>query len=122
MTNNLVFNINPKIECQLHNNGFELIDRQTAMNSGFYSYADLQSIDIINGWFPKLSKYLRAITWILNGVPLFPDADSFKKSKLIFHFKEHVLSIELTNACMVKKAKRFKALFEEKQLILAEKA
>ena len=49
----------PKIEFRLLDQGFQLIDEQTERNSGFYSYQDLQFIELNKPWFPKLAKWLR---------------------------------------------------------------
>mgnify|MGYP007025763508 CR=1 FL=1 len=114
MSENIILKKNPKIEFQLLENGFELIDGQTEQNTGFYSYNDLQSIDLNSVWFPRLAKWLRAITWILNGVPYFPDAKSYKKANIIFHFRETRLCIWLTDTYMADKAKMIKELLEEK--------
>ena len=114
MSENIILRKNPKIEFQLLDNGFELIDGQTERNSGFYSYNDLQSIDLNYVWFPRLAKWLRTITWIFNGVPYFPDAESYKKANLIFHFRKTKLGIWLTDSYMADKAKRIKELLDEK--------
>ncbi len=114
MSENIILKNNPKIEFQFLENGFELIDRQTNRNSGFYSYDDLQSIDLDNAWFPRLAKCLRAITWILNGVPFFPDSDSYKKAKLTIHSGKSNLGIWLTDTSMAEKAKELKALLDKK--------
>ena len=114
MSKNIILKKNPKIEFQLLDNGFELIDGQTERNTGFYAYNDLQSIDLNSVWFPSLAKWLRVITWILNGVPYFPDAKSYKKANIIIHFKETKLGIWLTDSYMADKAKRIKKLLDEK--------
>ena len=114
MSKNIILKNNPKIEFQLHENGFELIDGQTNSNSGFYSYNDLQSIDINNAWFPRLAKWLRGITWILNGVPFFPDAESYKKAKLTIHNGKSDPSIWLTDISMANTAKTIKGLLDKK--------
>ena len=114
MSENIILKKKPKIEFQLLDNGFELIDGQTERNTGFYSYNDLQSIDLNSVWFPRLAKWLRVITWILNGVPYFPDAESYKKANLIIHFKKTKLGIWLTDSYMADKAKRLKELLDEK--------
>lgn len=114
MSKNIILKKDPKIEFQFLENGFELIDRQTNRNSGFYSYDDLLSIDLDNAWFPRLAKWLRAITWILNGVPFFPDSDSYKKAKLTIHSEKSNLSIWLTDTSMAEKAKKIKELLDTK--------
>ena len=114
MEENIILEKNPKIEFQLLHNGFKLIDGQTEQNSGFYFYNDLQSIELNMVWFPKLANWLRTITWILNGVPYFPDAESYKKANLIIHFKKTKLGIWLTDSYMAGKAKRLVELLNEK--------
>ena len=61
MRDNIILKKNPKIEFQLLDNGFKLIDGQTERNTGFYSYNDLQSIELNKVWFPRLAKWLRII-------------------------------------------------------------
>jgi len=114
MSENITLKKNPKIEFQLLDHGFNLIDGQTEQNSGFYSYSDIESIEVNNAWFPKVAKYLRLITWIFNGVPYFPDAESYKKASLIFHFRKSNLGIWLTTVNMAKNAKKLKVLLGEK--------
>ena len=86
MGENIILKKSPKIEFQLLDNGFQIIDEQTERNSGFYPYDDIQSIKLNNAWFPRFANWLRAITWIFNGVPFFPDAESCKKSGGHFSF------------------------------------
>lgn len=115
MSDNIILKNNPKIEFQLLDNGFQLIDEQTERNSGFYFYNDFQSIELNKIWFPKLAKWLRFFTWILNmGVPYFPDAESYKKANLIIHFGKTKLGIWLTDSYMAGKAKKLKELLDEK--------
>ena len=114
MSVNIILKKSPKIEFQLLDNGFKVIDGQTERNNGFYSYNDLQSIELNNVWFPRLAKWLRIITWIFNGVPYFPDAKSYKKANLIIHFRKTKLGIWLTDSYMADKAKRIKELLDEK--------
>ena len=114
MSENIILKKNPKIEFQLHDNGFQLIDGQTEQNSGFYSYDEFQSVELNKIWFPALAKWMRFFTWILNsGVPYFPDADSYKKANLIIHFKKSKLGIWLTDTYMADKAKMIKELLIE---------
>lgn len=113
MTNTIILKTYPIIEFQLRDSGFELIDEQTASNSGFYHYNDLQSTVVNNAWFPILAKWLRVFTWLFNGVPFFPDAESYKKSSLMLHFKQSKLGIWLTDASMADNAKKVKALLDE---------
>ena len=114
MSENIILKKNPKIEFQLLDNGFTLMDGQTERNSGLYSYNDLQSIELNKVWYPRLARWLRIITWIFNGVPYFPDAESCKKANLIIHSKKTKLGIWLTDSYMVGKAKKLKELLEEK--------
>lgn len=115
MSQNVILKINPKIEFQLFESGFKLVDEQTKQNSGFYSYNDLQFIELNNVWFPKFAKYLRSITWILNGgVPYFPNAETYKNASLIFNFKKTKLGIWLTDVYMAKSAKKLEKLIEKK--------
>ena len=114
MSENIILKQHPKIEFQLLDNGFQLIDEQTERNSGFYSYNDLQSIELDKVWFPRLAKWLRIFTWIFNGVPFFPDAESYKKAKVIIHFKKMKLNMWLTDSYMADKAKILKKLLDKK--------
>ncbi|MFT6966949.1 MAG: hypothetical protein ACJAT1_002175 [Marivirga sp.] len=114
MRENIILKKNPKIEFQLLENGFTIFDRQTERNSGLYSYNDIESIELNKIWFPSVAKWLRIITWICNGVPFFPDAETCKKANLIIHFKKKNLGIWLTDSYMAGKAKRLNELLEEK--------
>lgn len=114
MRNHIVLKQNPKIEFQLQDNGFQLLDEQTERNSGFYSYQDLLSIELNNIWFPRLAKWMRVFTWILNGVPFFPDADSYKKASVILRFKKAKLGMWLTDLHMADQAKKLKKIIDQK--------
>lgn len=114
MSENIILKKNPKIEFQFLDSGFQLIDEQTEQNSGYYSYNDLETIELNKVWFVTLSKWLRAFTWLFNGVPLFPDAESYKKAKVVIHFKKAKLGMWLTDAYMTDKAKLLKGLLESK--------
>ncbi len=114
MSKNIILKKAPKIEFKFLENGFELIDGQINHNSGFYFYNDLYSIDLDNSWFPRLSNWLKAITWIINGVPFFPDSDSYKKAKLTIHSEKSSLGIWLTDTSMAEKAKKIKELLDTK--------
>ena len=105
----------PKIEFHFRENGFELCDGQTASNTGFYTYADLVSTDLNNAWFPRVTKWLRAFTWVLNGVPFFPDGESYKKANLVIHVKKTKLGIWLTDTKMTNNAKKLKELLDRKK-------
>ena len=114
MSETIILKKNPTIEFELLDNGFNLMDGQSEQNSGFYSYSDIQSIELNKVWFPRLAKWLRIITWIFNGVPYFPDAESCKKANLIFHFGQTKLGIWLTDPYMADKAKTLERLLDEK--------
>lgn len=114
MSENIILKKNPKIEFHLLDNGFKLIDGQTERYTGFYSYHDIQSVKLNKVWFIRLAKWLRIITWILNGVPYFPDAESYKKAMLVIQFRKTKLSIWLTDSYMANKAKRLEKLLDEK--------
>jgi len=114
MSENIILKKEPKIEFQFLDHGFELIDGQTERNSDFYSYNDLKYIELNKVWFPRLANWLRIITWILNGVPYFPDAESYKTANIIVHFRETKFGIWLTDSTMADKAKRIKELLDEK--------
>lgn len=114
MGENIVLKKNPKIEFQLLDNGFQLNDGHTEQHSGFYTYSDLQSVELNHLWFPRFAKWVRVITWIFNGVPYFPDAASYKKSNLIIQFKNTKLGIWLTDTHMASTAKKLKKLLDEK--------
>jgi len=113
MSKRIILKKSPKIEFQLLDRGFNLIDGQTEHNSGFYAYSDVRSVELNNAWYPRLAKYLRVMTWIFNGVPYFPDAASCKKANLIFHFKETKLGIWLTDTRMADEAKRLEKLLNK---------
>ena len=119
MSENIVLKKSPRIEFLLLDNGFQLVDEQTERNSGFYSYSDLRSIELNKTWFPRLAKWLRIITWILNGVPYFPDAETCKKSNVIIHFSKLKLGMWLTDSDMADKAKMLKVLLDKKTILNA---
>ena len=114
MNENIILKKNPKIEFQLLDDGFQLIDDQTERNSGFYAYDDLQSTELNKVWFLRLAKWLRAFTWIFNGVPFFPDAESCKKTNLLIHFKKRKLNIWLIDTYMTDQAKVLKEFLDHK--------
>jgi len=114
MSENIILKKKPKIEFQLLDNGFQLIDEQTERNSGFYTYDDLQSIELNKIWYPRLAKWLRAFTWLLNGVPFFPDAETCKKTNVIIYFKKTKLGIWLTDCSMANTAKILKDVLDKK--------
>jgi len=114
MSENIILKKDPKIEFQILDNGFNLIDTQTESNTGFYTYNDIQSIDLNSTWFPRVAKWLRIITWIFNGVPFFPDAESYKKANLIIHFRKSNLGIWLSDSYMADKARNVKSLLDDR--------
>lgn len=105
---------NPKVEFQFLDNGFQLMDAQTPENAGFYAYDDLRAVELNSVWFPRLAKWLRVFTWIFNGVPFFPDAESCKKANLIIHCGKKKVGIWLTDTDMAEKAKKIQALLNQK--------
>lgn len=111
---NIILKKNPRIEFQLLENGFRVIDGQNQQNAGFYAYEELESIELNKIWFPRLAKFLRAFTWILNGVPLFPDAESCKKANIIIQFRKMKVGMWLTDSNMIKKALLIKSLLDRK--------
>ena len=115
MTENIILKKSPKIEFQILDRGFQLIDEQTTQNSGFYAYHDLHSIELNKSWSSPYMKALRVLTWILNFVPLVADADSFKKSKVTLNFANSKLGIWLTDSYMIKHAKRLKDVLDSKK-------
>ena len=115
MDAHIILKQNPKIEFQILEQGFNLTDKQTEQNSGFYAYSDLQSVKLDHAWFPRLAKWLRVFTWILNGVPLLQDGESYKKAKLMFYFKKTKLGIWLTDPNMADQAKTLKKLLDSKK-------
>lgn len=114
MSENVILKVDPKIEFRFLDNGFQLIDGQTERNSGFYPYTDLQSSDLNKVWYPMLAKWLRAVTWVLNGVPYFPDGETCKNANLIIRFRSTNLGIWLTDTHMADKARTIKALLDQK--------
>lgn len=114
MSENIVLKNSPLIEFQMLEKGFQLNDEQTVKNSGFYEYSDLLSVDLNKTWFPKVAKWLRIFTWIMNGVPFFPDEESYKKSSVIFHIGKGKIRFWLTDIAMVDCAKNLKKLLDKK--------
>jgi hypothetical protein len=104
----------PKIEFQFTASGFELIDEQSEQNNGIYAYADIQSVDLNKAWFPRLAKWMKVLTWVLNGVPYFQDAKSYKKSNIIIQTKSKKIGIVLENPYMADKARKLKKMLDEK--------
>jgi len=113
----IVLKKSPKIEFQFHENGFQVVDEQTERNSGFYSYNDVQSIKLNRAWFPRLSRWMRILTTITNGVPFFPDPDTYKFSSVTIHTKSSNLGMWLSDIEMADKAKMLKQLLDKKTSI-----
>ena len=114
MSERIILKKSPKIEFQLFASGFQVVDGQTVHNSGFFAYSDLQSIELNKLWFPRLAKWLRVLTWILNGVPFFPDAETCKKVTMTIRFDETTLGMWLTDSHMTAKARLLKKLLDRK--------
>jgi len=103
MSENIILKNNPKTEFQLLDDGFKLIDGQTQRNTGFYSYYDMQSIELNMAWYPKLVKWLRYTTWLINGAPMAGEIS--KKANLVITIGKKKLKIWLTDSDMTDKAK-----------------
>ncbi len=114
MEENILLKKNPKIEFQLLDNGFQLIDEQSESHSGYHAYEDLQSINLNNPWFPRFAKWLRVFTCFCNVVPFFPDAESYKKASIIFHDGKAQFGVWLTDTYMADKARRLKGLLDQR--------
>ena len=114
MNKTIILKKSPKIVFLFQGNGFHLIDEESTENSGFYNYNDLQSIELNKVWFPRLAKWLRRITWIINGVPFFPTAAEYKKASIVIQFKKSKLGLWLTDTNMADKAKQLKNILENK--------
>ena len=114
MSQSIVLKQQPRIEFIFNQEGFELIDQQTKRHSGFYNYADLQSVDVNHGKHPRFIKWLRIVTWVLNGVPLLAEASSYKKANMMLDFKSVKLGIWLTDITMAKKARAVKEVCMKK--------
>jgi len=112
MTRSFILKKDPIIKIRLLDEDFELIDQLTLQNSGFYAYHTMESIKLKKPWFPALAKWLRIITTILNGVPFFPDAESYKKAMLVIHLKHSTIGFWLTDTKMANAAKIIKQLLE----------
>jgi hypothetical protein len=65
-----------KNEFQLIDNGFQLINEQTARNSGFDTYQDLESIELTKTLYLRFARVLGVFSGILNIISLFPDAEN----------------------------------------------
>jgi hypothetical protein len=114
MSESIILRTDPRIEFQLHDSGFELIDGRPEGSSGSYPYQHVRSVELNKPWYPRLAKWLRVLTWVLNGVPYFPDAATCKKASLIIRSKKAKLGIWLTDPHMADKARRLKGLLDER--------
>lgn len=113
MSNPLLLKKKPNIEFHFLEHGFQLNDTETALNSGFYSYQEIQSVVLHRVWFPRLSVWMRVFTTFLNGVPFFPDADSYKFSSIVIQTDSLKIGIWLTNTTMAKQAKKLKEMLDK---------
>ena len=105
---------NPRIEFQLLDNGFKLIHGQTERNTDFYSYHDIQSIELNKIWYPKLVKWLRYTTSPIFGAPLVGKISKGANLVLIIRKTKH--TIWLIDSDMVDKAKRLVELINKKTI------
>ena len=112
MTKNIILNNDPKTEFQLLDNGFKLIDGQRKRNTGFYPYDEMQSIELHKLWYNGLVKWLRYGTWLINGAPLVDEIP--EKGSLDITIGKTKLTVFLTNADMLQKAKGLVALLNKK--------
>ena len=114
MSESIILRTDPRIEFQLHDTGFELVDGRPEGSSGFFAYQNLLSVELNKPWFPRLAQWLRVLTWVLNGVPYFPDAATCKKASLIIRSNKTKLGIWLTDPQMADTARRLKGLLDER--------
>ena len=112
MDEHIVLRNDPKMEFQLQDHGFSLIDERTEKNSHFYPYDDIQLIELNKLWFPKLVKWLRYTTWLLNGAPMAGESSS--KANLVMSIGKTKFKIWLTDTDMVDKAKRLAHILAKK--------
>jgi hypothetical protein len=120
MNKTIILKKSPKIVFLFQGNGFHLIDEESTENSGFYNYNDLQSIKLNKVWFPRLAKWLRRITWIMNGVPFFPTAAEYKKASIVIQFKQSKVGLWLTDTYMADNAKLLKKILENRSTHLLD--
>ena len=59
MSENIILRNNPRTEFQFFDDGFKIIEKQAERNNGFYSFSDVQSIELNKLWYPRLVKWLR---------------------------------------------------------------
>ena len=112
MSENIILKNHPITEFQLLDNEFLLVDGQTERNTDSYAYQDVQSIELNMAWYPRLAKWLRYSTWLINGAPLVEE--SCKKANLVINIRKTKLKIWLTDSDMVDKAKRLVKLLNTK--------
>ena len=112
MTKNIILNNDPKTEFQLFDHGFKLIDGQRKRNTGFYPYDEMQSIELHKLWYNGLVKWLRYGTWLINGAPLVDEIP--EKGSLDITIGKTKLTVFLTNADMLQKAKGLVTLLNKK--------
>jgi hypothetical protein len=108
MSDAIILKKKPKIEFQFRDNGFDLLDLQTEEHSGFYKFEDMKSVELNKVWYPRLAKWMKILTWVLNGLPYFQDAKSYKKSNIIIHTKKRKIGIVLESPYMAIKAKQLR--------------
>jgi hypothetical protein len=106
MSEAIILKKKPKIEFQFRDNGFELFDEETKQNEGFYLLDDIQSVELNKAWFPRFAKWMKIFTWVLNGVPYFQDAKSYKKSNIIIRTKNRTIGFVLENPYMADNARK----------------
>lgn len=112
MNENITLRNDPTTEFQLLENGFKLIDGQTKGNNGFYSYEDIQSIELNKTWYTKLTKWLRYTTWLINGAPMA--GKTSKKANLVINNQKKSLKIWLSDFEMTDKAEILVKLLNKK--------
>jgi hypothetical protein len=112
MGEHFVLKNDPKTEFQLLDDGFILIDGQRERNNGFYAYDDMESVELHKLWYNGLATWLRYTTWLINGAPLVDEIP--KKGSLVIGIGKTKLTVYLTNADMLLKAKKLVALLNKK--------
>lgn len=114
MNENIILKNSPKTEFKLLENGFKLIDGETENNTGFYSYNEIQNIELNKVWFPKLVNWLRYTSWLFNGgVPMVGEG-RWKKANLIINIEKRKIKIWLSDSDMANKSKKLVELLNKK--------
>ncbi len=114
MNANIILKNSPKTEFQLLENGFELIDGETEQNNGYYTYNDIQTIELNKLWFPKLTYWLRYATWLITlGAPMVGEGP-WKKAHIIIDIGKKKIKIWLTDSDMADKSKKLVELLNKK--------